>query len=130
MLLQGLILYLNSGFMSVIIAVVPCFYNTRTLQSFVLRCDSSEHEEQNPLLSDGEGTVLWDEAASLCQQMGWGLDGKKQKFFSFSWVFSDFDILGSHWTLKTSVQGVICCTWLPKLRSDTIKDRMADEFQG
>lgn len=70
MLLRGLILYLNSGFVSVVIAVVPSLCNIRASQSFVLCCDSSEREEQNPSLSGGEGTVLWDEAASLCQQMG------------------------------------------------------------
>lgn len=58
MLLRGLILYLNSGFVSAIIAVVSCSYDIRTLQNFVLPCDSGEHEEQNLSLSDGEGTVL------------------------------------------------------------------------
>lgn len=53
-----------------IIAVVPCLCNIHTLQSFVLWCDSREHEEQNPSSQDGEGTVLRDEAASLCQHMG------------------------------------------------------------
>lgn len=35
---------------------------------------------------------------------------KAEMLFSFSWVFSAFDISGSRWTLKTSARGAVCCT--------------------